>query len=404
MAYISELNLDRNLLDADGFLPTSQKIVIGNYVQDKDNLPLLIDRVNGGSATQTWTAGVVAMAVTANVADYAIAQTRICHPYISSHPSVYTITFNNFQTQANVVKRVGAWRSSTAAPYTANYDGIYLESDGTTYNIVIAKNGVLNTIPRVSLGGGWDDPLDGTGASAINYDFSKFTVLQIDFLYLGGTWVRFGLVIGGEIVYFHTYKHSGTAASTFVNSPYFYIRWELRSTGGAGNFGQICGAFSVLGGKDTIGREIGADMGASSVIGPTAGTEYLLLAIRLKSAQLNSYVSPVSLGILSLSKDPYLVRMRLNPTIAGAALTWNNAIDTPIEYAIGNAAGGNTITATTQHLGCWNGAEQTSQLVQKPFVAALGSNINGTSGILTFSLVPITNGAKLNLTVNLISI
>lgn len=400
MAFISELDIARNQLDADGFLPTSQKLVIGNYVQDKDNLPSLIDRINSGSATQTWTAGEVAMAVTANVADYAIAQTRICHPYISSHPSVYTITFNNFQTQANVTKRVGAWRSSTSTPYTANYDGIYLESDGTTYNIVIAKNGVLNTIPRAS----WDDALDGTGASGITYDWSKFTVMQIDFLYLGGTWVRFGLVIGGEIVYFHTYRHSGTAASTFVNSPYFHIRWEIRSTGGAGSFGQICGAFSVLGGKDTIGREIGLDMGAASVAGATAGTEYLLMAIRLKSAQLNSYVSPVSLGILSLSKDPYLVRMRLNPTITGPALTWNNAIDTPIEYAIGNAAGGNTITATTHHLGCWNGAEQTSQLVQKPFVAALGSSIDGTSEILTFSLVPITNGAELNLTVNLISI
>ena len=374
MAYISELNIARNQLDADGFLPTSQKIVIGNYVQDKDNLPLLIDRANAGSASQTWAAGVVAMAVTANVADYAIAQTCICHPYISSHPSVYTITFNNFETQANVTKRVGAWRSSVAAPYTANYDGIYLESDGTTYNIVIAKNGVLNTIAQVD----WDDPLDGTGASGITYDWSKFTVLQIDFLYLGGTWVRFGLIIGGEIVYFHTYRHSGTATSTFCNSPYFYIRWELRSGGGAGGFGQICGAFSVLGGKETIGKEIGLDMGANTVTGATAGNEYLLLAVRLKSTQLNSYVAVQSLSALSLSKDPYLVRIRLNPTIGGGALTWVNAVDTPVEYAIGNSAGGNTITATSQHLAAWNGAERTAQAIQKSFISALGSTINGT--------------------------
>ena len=390
MAYISEINIARNQLDAGGFLPTSQKIVIGNYVQDKDNLPLLIDRANGGAGGQVYSAGVTALSVTGGT-DYAIAQTKLCHPYISSHPSVYTITFSDFGTQANTVKRVGAWRSSNVAPYDANYDGIYLESDGTTYNVVIAKGAVLTTIPRAS----WDDPLDGTGASGINYNFNAFTVLQIDFLYLGGTWVRFGLVVGGEIVYFHTYRHSGTALTTFCNSPYFYIRWELRSAGGAGVFGQICGAFSVLGGAETIGKEFAISNETTFINANSVGTEYLLLAIRLQAAQQNAYVVPRFISALAATNDNYLLKLRLNPTIAGAALVWNTINNTSCEFARGASGGTNTITITNDELANAYGTQDASSTISRAFLAALGSTLAGTSDILTLSAVPL--GANLNI-------
>lgn len=383
MTYLSELDIARNQLDAAGFLPTSQKIVIGNYLQDKDNLPLLVDRVGTGS--QVWAAGEVAMSVTAG--QYAVAQTKICHPYISAHPSLYTITFANFGTQANVTKRVGAWRSSTVAPYTANYDGVYLESDGTTFNVCVRKNGVVVvTIPRAS----WDDPLNGLGTSGINYDFNTFTVLQIDFLYLGGTWIRFGLNIGGNIVYFHTYEHSGTALSTFCNSPYFYIRWEIRSTTGTGSLQQICGAFSVLGGTDTIGKEYACDDGTAFVNANVVGTEYLLLAVRLKTGFLNSYAIPAALSTISATNDNYLLKLRINPTIAGAALVWNNNVNTSTEFARGDVAGTNTITATNPQIASYYALANQEQLINRPFLAAIGSTMAGVSDILTLSVIPLT--------------
>jgi len=393
MAYISELNIARNQLDANGFMPISQKNVIGNYLQDKDNNPLLIDRVGTGS--QVWAAGEVAMSVAAG--QYAIAQTRICHPYISAHPSIYTITFADLGVQANVVKRVGAWRSSTVAPYTANYDGVYLEMDGTGYNLVIAKNGVLNTIPQAS----WDDPLDGNGPSGENYDFDTFTVLQIDFLYLGGTWIRFCLNIGGQLVYFHTYEHSGTALSTFCNSPYFYLRWEIRSTVGVGSMQQICGGFSVLGGVETIGKEIGCDSGTAFVNANVVGTEYLLLAIRLKSTSLNAYVIPNSLSTLSATNDSYLIRVRLNPTIAGAALVWNNLVNSSAEFARGDVAGTNTITATNPQVSSFYAIANQEQLIDKPFLAAIGATVAGTADILTLSAVPLTSNLDIYGAINM---
>lgn len=381
MAYISELNLDRNLLDADGFVPTSQKLIIGNYVQDKDNLPLLIDRAGTGS--QVYSSGVVNMSVAAG--QYAVAQTKICHPYVSSHPSLYTITFAKMNTEVNVIKKVGAFRSSTAVPYTANIDGIYLEDNGTGKNVVISKNGATTTIPSAS----WDDPLDGTGASGINYDWSKFSVLQIDFLYLGGTWVRFALIIGGELVYFHTHRHSGTATSPFVDSPYLFIRWDIHSISGAGQFDQVCGAFSVLGGKDTIGKEFAFDDDVNFINANVVGTEYLLCAVRLKSTNLNAYVYPNIANALSITNDNYILRLRLNPTIAGAALVWNNLVNTSCEFATGDIAGTNTITATNPALASIYASQQNSSSIKQALLAALGSKLDGTADILTLSAVPL---------------
>jgi hypothetical protein len=385
MAVFSTINIDKNQLDASGFVPTSFKTIIGNYVQDKDNLPLSIDRVGTGS--QVWANGEVTMSVTAG--QFAIAQTRVCHPYISAHSSLYDITFAAYGIQANVYKRVGAVRGLTLSPHAIR-DGVYFESDGVanTFNLVIIKGGATTTIPRAT----WNDPLNGSGASGINYDFNNFTVLQIDFLYLGGTAVRFFLNVGGTLVLFHTYKHSGTSATTFVNSPYFHIRWEIRSVGGNGSCKQICGAFSTLGGFESLGKEYSFDVGNVQMDAATAGAEYLLMAIRLKSTALNSYVFPNLISTLSATNDNYLVRVRMNPTIAGAVLVWNGLNNTAVETALGAVAGGNTTSSTNPPLLSYYAAQETEKTIDKALLTALGSTIAGVSDIITISAIPIGAG------------
>jgi len=397
MTYISELNIDSTQLDASGFFPTSQKVILGNYVQDKDNLPLLVDRVGTGS--QVWSAGEVTMSVTAG--QFAVAQTKICHPYISNHPSLYSITFGGFGVQANVTKRVLACRSSTASPFTATLDGIGIEMDGTTHNLIIRKGGAaVLTLARAS----WDDPLNGTGASGINYDFNNFTVLDFDYLYLGGTAVRFFIKYGSQLVLFHTYNHAGLNANTFVNSPNFNIRWEIRSTGGTGSMRQICASYSTLGGTEVIGKDFAFDNNTAFVNANVVGTEYLLLAVRLKAANLNSYVVPRAISTLAATNDNYILRLRLNPTIAGAALIWNNLVNTPCEFARGDAAGTNTITATGPANASYYSPQNREQLIQRAFLLALGSTLAGTADILTVSVVPLTTNLDIFGALNMVEI
>lgn len=397
MAFFSELNIDSTQLDASGFFPTSRKVIFGNYVQDKDNLPLLIDRVGTGS--QVWSAGEVTMSVTAG--QYAIAQSKLCHPYISNHPSLYSITFGGLSIEANVTKRVMACRTSVVAPYTANLDGIGIEMDGTTYNLIIRKDGaVVATIARAA----WNDPLDGTGASGINYNFANFTVLSFDYLYLGGTGVRFFINYGTDRILFHTYQHAGTTSSTFVASPSFFIRWEIRSTTGTGSMRQICASYSVLGGTEAIGKEFACDNGTTFVNANVVGTEYLLLAVRLKSTNLNSYVLPTAINAISATNDNYILRLRLNPTIAGAALVWNNLVNTPCEFARGNAAGTNTITATNATSASFYALQNQDELIQRAFLLALGSTISGTADILTLTATPLSSNLDIYGSLNLLDI
>ena len=47
------------------------------------------------------------------------------------------------------------------------------------------------------------DTFDGNGKSGITIDFSKFQVMVIDFLYLGGAGVRYGFVLNGVVLAKH---------------------------------------------------------------------------------------------------------------------------------------------------------------------------------------------------------
>ena len=113
----------------------------------------------------------VTLSVTAG--QYMIRQAKHWNPYYSGKPQMVEITGANFQYQTGVVKRFGYFSSSAVAPYTAELDGFYVESDGVnnTYRLVAVRNGTeTHNIPWTS----WDgyDLISG-------YDWSKFTVAEI---------------------------------------------------------------------------------------------------------------------------------------------------------------------------------------------------------------------------------
>ncbi len=326
-------------LDAGGALPVSQKSVLGNYVQDKDALADLLDRVNSGGASQTWAAGVVDMSV--GVGEYAICQSFKKHLYLAGKAQTIEITFNNFDNEANVVKKVGYYSSTTTAPYDSALDGFYLEADGTTHNLVIYKNGTLiASVPRAS----WDDPMDGTGPSGKNIDFDNFTVAVFGFLYLGGTALCLSFNVGGVTYRAHTYENSSVNPSTFVGSPIQPVRWEIRSTTGTGNFGQICAAVNTGGALELVGypRVAGTNPG-TFINANSSGTRYLIAAIRMN----NPHAVGIDLGgfALGTTSDAFTLRLTLNPTIAGTVV-WNSIANSGFEAALGNGANPSNTTVT----------------------------------------------------------
>ena len=67
--------------------------------------------------------------------------------------------------------------SNAVAPFASTYDGFYLENDGTTIRLKAERAGVTTIdVPWTS----WDNY-----ALISTYDWSKFTVIAFDFLWLG---------------------------------------------------------------------------------------------------------------------------------------------------------------------------------------------------------------------------
>lgn len=328
-----------NIYDAAGALRVANKTVLGTCVQDKGLLVDFIDRVSTGSATQVWSGGVVTMSTSGT--DYAVCQTYKRHLYLAGFSQSPELTFNNFNNQTNVVKRLGYYSSSFTAPYTADLDGFFLEADGTNHKLAIYKEGTL--IASINRGD-WDDPLDGTGPSTLNIDFDLFTIVEFQFLYLGGSGLQMSFNIGGELVKAHLYANSSTNATTFIGSPVQPIRFELRSNGGAATMGQICagvstgGALGIVGYPRSIGTPIGQKIDANSV-----GNQYLIAAIRLKDAKGIGF--DFAATTMGTTNDPYIVRFILNPTISSEP-AYADLGNSYFEYILGDATSGGASDTT----------------------------------------------------------
>lgn len=330
-----------------------------------------------GTGTFTYNNNSVEMSVTAG--QYAIRQSKLFMPYFSGKPQQIEATAFNFHSQSGIVKRLGYFSSSIVAPYDTQLDGIWIESDATGYHIKCSNNGTLtHSIPWTQ----WDGY-----EHVASYDWSKFTVFEIDFLWLGGAGVRVFMVIDGQFKLIHTIaNHTGFASSLIINYPNQPVRYEIRSTTGNGTFTSICSQVSSEGGKDEQGEEVVI----SNVSKPTdtIGTNYLICAARKPAAFRNHYITLdyFSTAITGGTADSGLMMICLNPTFS-ATPTWVS--ESKLEYTIPATA----ITVT--NLGrvlraipiLGNGAVQPGALA---LLKNLTNEIDGTPVTLALVYRPLT--------------
>lgn len=395
MAFFSEIDavLDSRQLDAAGSLPVSQRIITGNYLQTRDDLPLLFDRV--GTGTQTYSAGHVDLSVTSG--QYALCQSKAFSPYLPGKPTSIKVTFFDFDHAANVTKRVGFGSRSTVAPYTADFDGFYFESDGTTYNLHIANEatGATTTTAQAS----WDDPLDGTGESGITADFENFTVLEFDFLFLGGTALRCFINVGGVRVLFHTFEWSNSNTDTIFRNPAQPVFYEIRSTTGTGSLAQVCASTEVQGSLDLVGVPFSVNNATTHINANSTANTYLLNAIQLKSANRDAFIQIENITALATTVDNFLYSIILNPTYS-AGPTFNSVADSAIEHAVG--AG---ITVTNGAVLASGYVANRSTFAQKiNGLTRLGTQIDGTRESIALCARPLSSNLDILGSIDIIQI
>jgi hypothetical protein len=379
-----------DMYDAGGGFVVSNKTTLGAYLMDSNNISTQLSRQ--GTGTQVYSNGVSTMSVTSG--QYAVCQSRQIHPYLTGKAQECEITCDRFNLQTNVVKKIGLFTSARTAPYNTSYDGFYFEADGINgvYNLVIANGntGLETKIPSSS----WDNP------NITNFG-ANFNILKIDFLYLGGSQVRFWIFNNGTFELLHTYKHANNFSGTICKSPNLPVRWEIRSTTGSGTFGQICATVTTGGSLNKVGRQIAVPPTITTTTANTAGTSYLLKAIRLSNTTgINKTILDFIISAVSSAGDDLWIEVRFNPTIAGGALTWNdindeNSVATGIQYANGS---GNIITGGTVIYGDYIGAvnRTVSTISTLDLIRKAGFDLNGVADILTLCVIPLNTGTNAN--------
>lgn len=373
-------------LDAGNRLRVSQLTTQLDIKQTHDNQPLYYDRENISGGTQVYVNadGGTLMGVTASSGDAAICQSKMFANYFAGKGQFIEVTFDNFASQTDVTKRAGYFTSNIVTPFDSNKDGIWFESDGSNRRFIIEKDGteILNVVQE-----DWNvDIFEGR-------DWDNFTVLAIDFLYLGGTAVRLGFIDNGIIKWGHIYIHSGEVASTFVLSPNKPIRYEIRSTGGAGSFNQICAQVASEGSVDEVGINTEVSMEEDILTAATSGTYYVLAACELKSTYRDVMTRLIEVDVLGLSNnDYYHWEVRLNPTVTGT-LTYSDITNSALRKAVGDSSqtvtGGKTIAIG-------KGAEQTTSGGVARSSLRLGSTIDGTQDQLVLCITPMSGNSNLS--------
>lgn len=342
------------------------------------------DQQTSGTATSTYSATNVSVTIAVNnlTAGTRVRQTKRRFNYQPGKSQLVFMTFTLGAGAAGITKRLG---------YYDQNNGLFLESLNGVTSLGVRKNTVDTKIAQAS----WNiDTMDGNGPSGIVLDFTKSQILMIDFEWLGVGSVRFGFVIDGIVFYVHQQTHSNRIATVYTANPNQPIRYEISNsgTGPAASLECICSSVNAEAGYEAIGTVRTVDRDVTGITTANDANIYSVLAIRLKAAYLSATVLVESFSILSVGTTTYRYALFLNPTVAGAALSWTSVTDSAVEFAlpvVGNLLtggyllqGGYSITT--------NNNRQANTRAASDFLT-IGSTIAGVSDIMVLAIQRIAS-------------
>lgn len=395
MSYVEDVNTvrqDTGEGDAFGRLRVSEVNSQLDLKQLHDSLPLFYDTYTAGNGTITHSEiearSQLATSTTGNIA---IIQSKQRGNYSSGKSQQIFMTFNNFDQETNVTKRVGYFTHlSSAAGYDTSLDGLWLESTSDGISINVYKTGVES---ERTLQASWNlDVLDGTGKSGLTWDWDNNTIFILDFEWLGVGRVRWGVVHDGEIIYFHESNFSQDTGGVYMSTPNHPVRAEIRQTGaGTGTFNYICATVGSEGSINKLGKILSANLGTTHVNANSTSTKYALLGIRLQSAKADTLVDLLDFSVLATTQDNQLVEVWLNPTVAGT-FTYSNVTNSSVQIATGAAGGTNTVTGGTLLFSTYV-SKQTATPFNIENAIRLGMNIDYTVDEIVLTTNPLTSNS-----------
>lgn len=400
MSYLSNttpnpLNISQ---DASNRTRVSQSTTLHDGKLLNGDSSLLFD--TKGTGTGAYANNKYNMPVTS--AQYIIRQTKRYAPYSSGKSQQVECTFDSMAVEANVVKRVGYFSSVATGVYNTNYDGFWLENDGTTIRLKAARDGVSTLDVAITAWSGYSQLAEYQTLST----WGNFTVVAFDFLWLGGAVLRFFVKTSNGFVLAHIFNYAGTSTDTFIKSPNQPIRYEIRSSTGTGSLRYICSQVSTEGSIDGSGfNNAGNSLlagGVNSQTVATAGTLYAVCGVRKQSTHRDCSLNITSVDLMVQSTADYLkYDVILNPTLS-AALTYTALSNSCAEVGVAGALAAISITATVGtgrvlHSGLLSQGQPVQfGTLDKDSLSYLGSTIDNVMDQIVLVVTPLTTNITLN--------
>ena len=296
------------------------------------------------SSTVTYDANssIVSLNITNTANSYAYRESSRTFSYQPGKSLLILNTFCMASTQTGLRQRVG---------YFGSQNGVYLELDGSTVNLVIRSfsSGVL-TENRIAQSSWNKDKLDGTGPSLLTLDISKVQIFWSDIEWLGVGSVRCGFVINGQFIHCHSFHHANLIGTTYMTTACLPLRYEIENTNSMANnatMNLICSSVMSEGGYEVRGKNRTAgQLPNSHYTLATAGIFYPVVSIRLKSEMSDAIVVPKSISLLGLTGNGTRIAYKLIADANVGNGTWVSAgSDSSVQYNItaNTIVGGNDL-------------------------------------------------------------
>ncbi len=247
--------------------------------QLRDNNPLLYAEKTTGSGSIVYTQAQSLSTLTVGSGEgYAGRQTRRRFDYKSGTTLEVQISGALTDGAQNIVSRMG---------YFDDIDGFFLERDGDDFYFVVRSYGSETRLPRSA----WIDPLDGTGDSKINVDFTKDILIsfRIEWLGVGQTQFcihtasqEFPLIIAAVVA-------GNSTGIPYISTPNLPARYEIISTASntaTVNINSICTAVLVWGIVQKTGTLVGIISDSVSV---SSFAMKPIMSIRLNPNNLRNF-------------------------------------------------------------------------------------------------------------------
>lgn len=296
-----------------------------------------------GGATKVYSANESAVLLTTGTAinDQAVRQTDRVMPYQPGKSLLVLNTFVFNTPKAGLRQRAG---------YFDVDNGIYLENDGTTNYIVLRSKASGTIVERRIAQADWNvDRFDGTGQSANatdrapgtpTLDVSKTNIMWMDIEWLGVGDVRVGFVVDGAPMVAHIFHNDNRNTAVYMQTACLPLRFEITNVTAqatSSTMKQICCSVVSEGGYNLKGSIAGCGRGFTLTeaysLG-TAGTEYPVIAIRLREGRKYSVVIPNTFTIYAPGNKAVSYRVWVGATVTGG--TWQvRPTDSAVEFNTG---------------------------------------------------------------------